>query len=410
MAVKVIEIIRIPPHGYKLEDIRRYREQVLKSVTNAVGEWICWPTGSFYPPRQNIFSSDEILNLQSKQIDCIYVSNLPLYWRKEWIKKCLEDWQGKLPAARFLPLDLAPSYERSYFLPTTTSSSTFKSLRNSLSNDQIQTTLTGFCEQDLAYVFPILSETKNNYKIPKNLESHPNLNENSSSPTVSILMSTYNMKDTIGWSIRSALTQTYQNWELLIGDDASNDDSLLEMLTFSDTRIKIFQEPRNIGKARMMNKLLQQAAGEFILELDGDDWIPPTAIEHMVEILKQSPTAGMASGSYGCWTRSYQMGCSWKGVVIPNDTDGIQWLNQGHPPIPRMYRKTALEDIGGWLDHAEDWNRVFEDIEVTTRLLKRYAVAYSSEVLYHRVIHPNSVSQRNRDWFPSWIQIIKNRR
>ena len=179
------------------------------------------------------------------------------------------------------------------------------------------------------------------------------------------------------------------------------------MLSVSDARIKVLQQPHNIGKARMMNKLLQHAEGKFILELDGDDWIPPNAVKHLVKILEQSPTAGMATGSYGCWFRSRLMGCTWKGVVRSHDEPKNDGITQRHPLIPRMYSKAALEDIGGWQTHADNWNRVFEDIEVTSRLKKRYPVVSSPQVLYHRVIHQDSISQRNREWFPSWSQFIQ---
>lgn len=408
--VSIIEIIRTLPQGYKLEDLYHYRDQVLKAVNNAKGEWIGWQTGVSPYPKLNYFAPDEQIDLPLNQIDCIYYDGFPRYWRKDWIRECLENWKERLPAARFLPLDLVPPDERSYILPPTAMSQTTRPGGQSNRAKLLSNAFTEFYEKDQSYVFEVLSRTQNTNPLSRRPDSYADLTLTSSTPSVSILMSIYNMKDTIGWTIRSVLAQTYQNWELWIGDDASNDDSLLEMLSPSDTRIKVLQEPHNIGKARMMNKLLQRAEGEFILELDGDDWIPPTAVEHLVQILEQSPSAGIATGSYGCWFRSRQMGCSWKGVVNPNDIAKTDWLAQRHPPVPRMYRKSALEDIGGWLNHAEDWNRVFEDIEVTSRLLKRYTAVSSPEILYHRVIHQDSISQRNRERFPSWSKIILNRR
>lgn len=409
-AVSGIEIIRIQPQGYKLEDISRYRLQVLKSVADMMGEWVYWQTGVSRYPKLNLLPSDEQLNLQSNQINCIYEDGFPRYWRKEWLRECLENWKGRLPAARFLPFDLVPSQECSYTLPPASISQTAISRGNSNLPNTLSTALNGFHEHDQSYIFPVLRRTRDMKQISKESEQYTDLTRIPTAPTVSILMSIYNMKDTIGWSIRSVLAQTFQEWELWIGDDASSDDGLLEMLSVTDTRIKVLQQPHNIGKARMMNKLLQKAEGKFILELDGDDWIPPTAIEYLVKILEQSPTAGMATGNYGCWFRSRQMGCSWKGVVNPSDTEEIDGSIQRHPPIPRMYRKSALEDLGGWLNQAEDWNRVFEDIEVTSRLQKRYSILSSPEVLYHRVIHQDSMSQRNRERFPSWSQFIQNRR
>ncbi|WP_422657329.1 glycosyltransferase family 2 protein [Paenibacillus sp. EC2-1] len=411
--VSGIEIIRIQPYGYSLEDISRYRDQVLKTIVDLKGEWVYWEPGAFRYPPLNFFNPDKPnkqIEHQLKHLNCIYEYNLPRYWRKEWLRARLEDWKGHLPAARFLPLDIAPSNAHSYFLPSTLNGQDTKTSGYCKYSNHLFTGFSGVHEQEREHISIVLSRTQNEEETVKidTCCTHPT--NAYSNPKVSILMSIYNMRDTVGWSIRSVLAQTFQEWELWIGDDASNDDSFIEMMSIPDMRIKILKQPHNTGKAQTMNKLLEHAKGKFILELDGDDWLPPTALENLVDILERSPAAGMATGSYGCWFRSRQLGCRWNGVVQRNDIEGINSQHLVHPPVPRMYSKAALQDLGGWINQSDDWNRLFEDMELTSRLQKRYPIISSPEVLYHRVIHQGSMSQRHGAWFASWNQYNQHRR
>ena len=94
---------------------------------------------------------------------------------------------------------------------------------------------------------------------------------------VSIITPSYNSKNFIKETIDSVLAQTYQNWEMIIVDDKSNDDSVLhiENLIKHETRIKLISLSENIGAAMARNKALEVAKGKYIAFLDSDDvWLP----------------------------------------------------------------------------------------------------------------------------------------
>lgn len=82
--------------------------------------------------------------------------------------------------------------------------------------------------------------------------------------------------------------------------------------------------------------------------------------------------------------------------------------DQGQPIIPRMYRKSSLIAIGGWRNREDHLGRVFEDIDVTARILKHSLPISLDTVLYHRVIHGSSISQRNRTLFDVWYRQFDN--
>ncbi|AVR44854.1 glycosyl transferase [Christiangramia fulva] len=94
---------------------------------------------------------------------------------------------------------------------------------------------------------------------------------------VSVIMPAYNSGKFIGHAIDSVIAQTYENWELLIVDDASTDDTreIIQNKLNSDQRIQLFHHSTNLGTQYSRNKAIEKAAGRFIAFLDADDlWIP----------------------------------------------------------------------------------------------------------------------------------------
>ena len=99
---------------------------------------------------------------------------------------------------------------------------------------------------------------------------------------VSIIMPSYNTGRFINAAIESVLAQTYQNWELLVVDDCSTDNSLELAKSFNDDRIKIFQNDTNSGAAVSRNFAIKMAKGKWIAFLDSDDiWLPEKLSEQL---------------------------------------------------------------------------------------------------------------------------------
>ena len=101
---------------------------------------------------------------------------------------------------------------------------------------------------------------------------------------VSILMPVYNAGDYLYKSIKSIQDQTEQDFEIIAMDDGSTDNSLdiLSELAEADKRIKVYTRNEK-GYAITMNQLLSLATGEFVLNVDPDDWIEPNMLERMLE-------------------------------------------------------------------------------------------------------------------------------
>lgn len=105
---------------------------------------------------------------------------------------------------------------------------------------------------------------------------------------VSIIMPSWNTANFIKDSIQSVLNQTYENWELLIVDDCSTDKTYEVIAPFlDDTRIKYFQNEKNIGAALTRNKAMREAQGEWIAFLDSDDLWSPDKLEKQVTFMQK---------------------------------------------------------------------------------------------------------------------------
>lgn len=113
-------------------------------------------------------------------------------------------------------------------------------------------------------------------------------------PLISVLMPTYNQEDLLGDSIESVVCQTYKNWELIIGDDCSADKTFEVARSYQQkfpSKIKIFQNEKNLGITGNCNKILSYCSGDYISFTAGDDLFLPCKLEAQVRALSEFPNS-----------------------------------------------------------------------------------------------------------------------
>lgn len=115
-------------------------------------------------------------------------------------------------------------------------------------------------------------------------------------PLVSVLVANYNYARFLPVCLESVLGQTYQNFEVIVCDDGSTDDSLavLERIARLDTRVRVFSQV-NGGQASALNRAFRESHGEIISILDADDILCPTKLRETVRSFESDATAGMAT-------------------------------------------------------------------------------------------------------------------
>ena len=108
---------------------------------------------------------------------------------------------------------------------------------------------------------------------------------------VSIIMPSYNTARYISDSINSVLSQTYNNWELIIVDDCSTDNTIDVVKSFKDSRIILLQNEKNSGAALSRNYALREAKGKWIAFLDSDDVWVPEKLEKQIAFMEENDYA-----------------------------------------------------------------------------------------------------------------------
>ena len=112
---------------------------------------------------------------------------------------------------------------------------------------------------------------------------------------VTVLMPTYNVAPYVKEAIGSVLRQTYRDFELLVVDDASTDDTLAVVRSIDDTRIRIAAFDNNVGLAENLNRGLALIDTEYVARMDGDDIAEPFWLEKEVAVLDSHPEIGICS-------------------------------------------------------------------------------------------------------------------
>ncbi len=117
---------------------------------------------------------------------------------------------------------------------------------------------------------------------------------NSGRPRVSVGIPAYNGEKFIGATVESVLAQTWADFELYIIDDASTDGTLDRIRRFSDQRLRIISNEKNIGQEGNWNRILREARGDFIKLLPQDDVLHPDCLRKQVEIFDNPANSSIA--------------------------------------------------------------------------------------------------------------------
>lgn len=126
-------------------------------------------------------------------------------------------------------------------------------------------------------------------------------------PKISVCIPVYNCEKYIGPAIESVLAQTYTDFELIIINNCSTDNTRDVISKYADNRITVFDNETNIGAEGNWNKALEKANGEYIKLLCADDVLYPTALEKQLEKLESPENSGVV------------MACSGRDVIAENE-------------------------------------------------------------------------------------------
>lgn len=213
-------------------------------------------------------------------------------------------------------------------------------------------------------------------------------------PRVSVCIPAYNRRDILRATLQSVLRQTFTDLEIVISDNASDDDLAEEIGAVHDPRLRYIRQPRNLGAAGNFHFLEGAASGEYVLFLCSDDLLLPHCLAKAVEVLDADPSRGAVvymAAMYGDGGYSHVSHMPSRLFATRQDYDRDQTVRDFRYAAPSLclYRLQTFLALGGWdkrLQAAFDWEMYARTI------LRGGGVAYLREILAIMRLHEDRVS------------------
>lgn len=217
-------------------------------------------------------------------------------------------------------------------------------------------------------------------------------------PQVSVILTSYNHEKYLREAIDSVLSQTFEDFELIIWDDASSDDSFALINGYSDPRIKAFRNEANERPAYGINKAISEvAAGEYIAIHHSDDVWELNKLERQVALLDSSP----GIGAVFTWAQiidewGVKTDGSWFDQENRTQWEWLKCIFEGQNPLNHpsaLIRRQCYHDVGVYRDGLAQTG----DAEMWSRLLQKFSIHVIQEKLtLHRLFSDKSNTSGDR--------------
>ncbi|WP_396186008.1 glycosyltransferase family 2 protein [Flavobacterium sp.] len=185
----------------------------------------------------------------------------------------------------------------------------------------------------------------------------------SNHPNVSVVIPCYNDKDYIQEAVQSVLNQTFQDFEIIIVDDGSNEATKKVLDKIKNEKLRILTQ-KNQGLSAARNNGIKASRAPYILLLDGDDTVDDSFLEKAFAVLEQNQDLGAVSSYCNLFVKNHQ-------VVykhLPKGGDIADFLFDNNSVSFALIRKKCWEEIGGY---DEQMKNGFEDWEFWISMTKR---------------------------------------
>lgn len=210
------------------------------------------------------------------------------------------------------------------------------------------------------------------------------------SPQVSIVMSAFNAEAYVREAVTSLLDQSFHDFELIVINDGSEDDTGAILHSFQDVRIKVVDQP-NRGVGTSLNLGCDMARGEFIARLDADDVACPRRLELQASYLLENEGVGLLGGGIEALNAEGQV--AYTVYYPPTDAEIRRALPHrtcfAHSAV--MMRKEAFDRAGGYRRQFD----FVEDHDLWLRMIELTNAANLREIVCRHRIHHESASQQN---------------
>jgi hypothetical protein len=215
-------------------------------------------------------------------------------------------------------------------------------------------------------------------------------------PRVSVIIATRNRAGMLGASIASVLAQTDRDFELIVVDDGSEDDTRAVVDAFEDSRLRCLVEPpRGLGAA--LNTGLRAARGRYVARNDSDDIWRPTLLETLVPPLEADRELGLVYGRCDVVSADLQQTLGHRGAPLryPQDAFCSLLYSDTTTSIGSLYRRSCVEAVGGWSE-TRRWN---DDWGLALRVTRNAPARYLDACVAQIRRHPGSITWEAAETF-----------
>lgn len=243
---------------------------------------------------------------------------------------------------------------------------------------------------------------------------------------ISIYTPTYNSREFILQTASSVQLQIYQNWEWVIVDDGSSDDTVELLRSLKDPRIRIFQFP-NIGRiGYLKGAATGLCRGKYLVELDHDDFLTADALLKINKAFEENPDAGMVYSNCAEWWQGTEQSntynapywkyrdVEWNGITLKEGLsydamgkceleNGEDWVINNMPICPnhvRAFKATVLKEVGGYNNLV--WA---DDYDLMIRMFLHSQIHHINEMLYVQRFGTNTWTKNANILWPCFGKI-----
>jgi glycosyltransferase involved in cell wall biosynthesis len=230
------------------------------------------------------------------------------------------------------------------------------------------------------------------------------MNELSRNPSVSVVITCYNQARFLSEAIDSVLAQSYPHFEIIVVDDGSQDDPGRVASRYQKVR---FISQNNQGVSAARNAGLHESAGTYIVFLDADDRLLPTALEVGVRSHQGNPSAAFVYGQYRSIDVDGAPSHTTKQVRV-NEDHYTALLRRNYIGLPGMvmHRREIFRSVGEWersADHAGDW-------ELYLRITKEFPIFCHHEPVVEYRQHGANTSQNHALMLTRCLAVLRSQR
>ncbi|MGP4082842.1 glycosyltransferase family 2 protein [Pseudalkalibacillus sp. R45] len=223
---------------------------------------------------------------------------------------------------------------------------------------------------------------------------------------ISVVMAVYNGEHYLQEAIESILNQSYQNFEFIIVNDGSLDNTAEILKDVQDSRVRIIHIPKNKGAANALNIAIKNASGDWIAIQDADDLSMPTRLEEQAAYVREHPHLAAIGTLKECMSGNKEI----PSKRLRTEEFGNFLVSSEHMKAYRFYinplchgsvlfSKKIFKEVGGY----DSSYKICYDYDLWMRMFEVGPIHKINKKLYQYRIHPDSISNKKQPYNEDWV-------